>query len=649
MPSTSAEYARLPVTELVDDLSSEEEDDLYTRPPRRHRHKGARNGKPSLQTAPMAFREAATRPVKRYQLLDEEDALGALQATPDIRQPRPLSVTKKACLVTACLLILTVISVAVWLVPCQWYGCSLGLGSGLEQSSVRRDYEVMFPGIMVTTRLLAAPTVYVDSADVVFGFRRQDSTAGGLMVVASSSGQKLWQQDLYEAPVDLRCGGLDLNSNGIFECLATGGSSMMALVNMDKRRVEWYLHEHNSTSRPLSLLPPVLLDDLTSDGVADLLVAGLLREDPDSDEQEHQGPPRSQLMLVDGASGMVLNKGPIADCPVLLRLSTVEDRPSDVQLECMSPQSGVVPRIAPLTTLTELLRTDDMPSDVRVFTASSKAGDTDGDMFQVQLENAGVCPRCRGRLTLLDPSGAAVWSTSAERARLHSVRQFNHRNHSGVVYKLWQYPDTDPAGALAPLRRRRRWWHLSEEEPERPVPPLTFEEEASVTQSSEGILFRYRHPGREEEDAAEDAPPATPEPDDGSVPEFFTESVHVVWPSADGQLTVRQLDSVQMTRFCRGPQQQRCQPPALADNVVTAEVLDVGADGDLDLVSVTSLFVPEGEVVIPRHRHQCSLQTRLRKRQLYGPHWRETLSEAVQPTTAAVPESVPTGDTPTAL
>ncbi|KAF0293759.1 hypothetical protein FJT64_008514 [Amphibalanus amphitrite] len=391
--------------------SSEEEDDLYTRPPRRHRHKGARNGKPSLQTAPMAFREAATRPVKRYQLLDEEDALGALQATPDIRQPRPLSVTKKACLVTACLLILTVtsvavwlvpcqwygcslgltetlpfpvISVAVWLVPCQWYGCSLGLGSGLEQSSVRRDYEVMFPGIMVTTRVLAAPTVYVDSADVVFGFRRQDSTAGGLMVVASSSGQKLWQQDLYEAPVDLRCGGLDLNANGIFECLATGGSSMMALVNMDKRRVEWYLHEHNSTARPLSLLPPVLLDDLTSDGVADLLVAGLLREDPDSDHQEHQGPPRSQLMLVDGASGMVLNKGPIADCPVLLRLSTVEDRPSDVQLECMSPQSGVVPRIAPLMTLTELLRTDDMPSDVRVFTASSKAGDTDGDRFQVQ-------------------------------------------------------------------------------------------------------------------------------------------------------------------------------------------------------------------------------------------------------------------------
>ena len=39
-----------------------------------------------------------------------------------------------------------------------------------------------------------------------------------------------------QAPVDLRCGGLDLNGNGIFECLATGPSSMMALINMDKRQ-----------------------------------------------------------------------------------------------------------------------------------------------------------------------------------------------------------------------------------------------------------------------------------------------------------------------------------------------------------------------------------------------------------------------------
>ena len=58
-----------------------------------------------------------------------------------------------------------------------------------------------------------------------------------------------------------------------------------------------------------------------------------------------------------------------------------------------------------------------------------------------QLENSGsVCPRCRGRLTLLDDTGAAVWSTSTDRTRLHSVRQFSHRNHSGVIYKLWQYP-----------------------------------------------------------------------------------------------------------------------------------------------------------------------------------------------------------------
>ena len=56
MPGVGTEYARLPVTEIADDFSSEDEDDLYTRPPRRHKPKTARNGKPSLQTAPEAFR-----------------------------------------------------------------------------------------------------------------------------------------------------------------------------------------------------------------------------------------------------------------------------------------------------------------------------------------------------------------------------------------------------------------------------------------------------------------------------------------------------------------------------------------------------------------------------------------------------------------
>ena len=31
------------------------------------------------------------------------------------------------------------------------------------------------------------------------------------------------------------------------------------------------------------------------------------------------------------------------------------------------------------------------------------------------------------------------------------------------------------------------------------MPTLTFEEESWVTQSSEGLQFHYRHPGREDE------------------------------------------------------------------------------------------------------------------------------------------------------
>ncbi|XP_037074341.1 uncharacterized protein LOC119095590, partial [Pollicipes pollicipes] len=149
---------------------------------------------------------------------------------------------------------------------------------------------------------------------------------------------------------------------------------------------------------------------------------------------------------------MVLAQGPVPGCPVLLSL-VAEDDLTDATLQCMSPRTGVSSRTVSLTALTAALRTADMPSSVRSFAAAAAPSRP----FQVQLDNSGTCPACRGRLTLLDESGAAVWSTSVNRSRLHSVQQFNHRNHTGVVYKLWQYP---PEAADSPpaLRRLRRRW-----------------------------------------------------------------------------------------------------------------------------------------------------------------------------------------------
>ena len=68
-------------------------------------------------------------------------------------------------------------------------------------------------------------------------------------------------------------------------------------------RVEWYLHGHNSSLQPPeSLLPPLVLADVTGDGVADLLVAGLTRP------ASHSRPPASRLSFVDGATGTLIRQ-----------------------------------------------------------------------------------------------------------------------------------------------------------------------------------------------------------------------------------------------------------------------------------------------------------------------------------------------------
>ena len=77
---------------------------------------------------------------------------------------------------------------------------------------------------------------------------------------------------------------------------------------------------------------------------------------------------------------------------------------------------------------------------------------------------------------------------------------------------------------------------------------------------------------------------AAAEPDDGSVPEFVTESVHAIWPGEAGRLETRQLDSVLVTRFCRGPQLQRCQPQTLPDNTPTGQSVTHTSTGEASKV-----------------------------------------------------------------
>ena len=102
------------------------------------------------------------------------------------------------------------------------------------------------------------------------GFHPCDSA---VMALDGRTGERLWLYPAEASIFAIACGLLDGNKDGVMDCLVSGRSSQLHLVDAKTGERIWSAHKHLKPFVVWNVYTPVVLRDIDGDGVKDVLVA----------------------------------------------------------------------------------------------------------------------------------------------------------------------------------------------------------------------------------------------------------------------------------------------------------------------------------------------------------------------------------------
>ncbi|XP_055928423.1 uncharacterized protein LOC129959552 [Argiope bruennichi] len=128
---------------------------------------------------------------------------------------------------------------------------------------------------------------------IILGFEGSES---GLIAIQESNGKESWRLHLHSLPISSFCNVIDVNSDGIAECLVIGYNGLFAAIDVKKGISLWYLHNHSDLNSANSIYGPVIVPDCDEDGIADIVISYDMGSSDNS----------SYLALVSGGTGQII-------------------------------------------------------------------------------------------------------------------------------------------------------------------------------------------------------------------------------------------------------------------------------------------------------------------------------------------------------
>ncbi|TRY69355.1 hypothetical protein TCAL_11022 [Tigriopus californicus] len=176
------------------------------------------------------------------------------------------------------------------------------------------DWSRKFTRIVLTSGLHVTRQPPSQNADekgrtiLVSGFVSGDSHRGnnqdaGLIGLEPRKGRELWRRALYAPPKQMDCHYLDVNSDGVKDCLVIGDKGLLAAIDPVRGEQLWFLHHHIPL---VNLSLPRFLPDLNDDGIPELLSScAVTLPSGISDHREHV---RTNLVIISGQDGTVIGR-----------------------------------------------------------------------------------------------------------------------------------------------------------------------------------------------------------------------------------------------------------------------------------------------------------------------------------------------------
>ncbi|XP_035230049.1 uncharacterized protein LOC118201997, partial [Stegodyphus dumicola] len=200
----------------------------------------------------------------------------------------PMSPLRILLFVLSLILCVLFVIIFVFFIPCSMHG-SLNMTCSLNYRWQKTFLNLSFtsPLDFVSSRLLKKRLI-------IFGYLTDEES--GLLAVQESTGKEQWRLPFHSTPFSSICNIIDVNLDGIPECLVIGSNGLLVAVDIKKGVSLWYLHNHSDINDAHSISGPLVVPDCDGDGILDVVISYNV-----SDEENI-----SYLAVVSGGTGQIV-------------------------------------------------------------------------------------------------------------------------------------------------------------------------------------------------------------------------------------------------------------------------------------------------------------------------------------------------------
>ncbi|XP_039280527.1 protein FAM234B [Nilaparvata lugens] len=358
----------------------------------------------------------------------------------DIYFKKPMSPVRKLAFVFSVLICFLTIAVFLWEIPCEWSQCPSKIQQ-VQWEETLYHLELIGPMQSVHSKTDLSLVSMVRGAEWPSSNSQHQFPAqtGGLVCLQSLTGAVAWWARLSVSPDQLSCSILDLDSNGVFDCLVQGDHGYLVAINSQSGMNVWkFVMKLNKGETIERITFPVIIPDVTGDGVNDL--AALCKCHSDDTHINY-------LVLLSGKDGTFIGKPlKITSCSDIYGLA-LDDDMSSLYYTCKkqdSYENEVSQKLSDL--LSKALNrsvTENWShrSRLRQLLVSEGLVDFRVANHKMNILNSGHCPTsCSASVNVTDRFNHTVWTYHANYTYVMNpvLIHFNH-TITGFVLKFWYW------------------------------------------------------------------------------------------------------------------------------------------------------------------------------------------------------------------
>nr|KAF7431937.1 hypothetical protein H0235_004861 [Vespula pensylvanica] len=362
----------------------------------------------------------------------------------DLWKRRDMSPLRRFCLVISILLCIATILVFLYVLPCDTMICP---PVDEPQSSV--SWEKTLWNVEVHGPITIIPGSPYDLIFLLRGQEYNDSntdsnskTSRGSSIVSihGTSGLYLWLVCLERVPTNIDCISIDTDQSGKSDCIVVGERGLLKSIDPTTGIIHWSSEVHTFPKLP------VILPDLNSDGIEDLLSVEVTQGNV------------SSLVLLSGNTGQLLGKYIKHNCSLVNIYNLVSE---GTILYLCHDMNGITKYVS----LKALLNGSSLSQRKREITASPRIFKTmmldeqnnywkPTRYHRLMVENEGICPweSCKATLNLTlqkQPNQTLrIWEYISPNSFVSKpvfLITSEEPYSTGFVIKFWQWLDTNPS------------------------------------------------------------------------------------------------------------------------------------------------------------------------------------------------------------